>query len=175
MGEVEEQRSTNSVVWIADERNNLLPGRCAVCGDSTSSAVRIWAVESKRVDWIIGAFGVVGVLVARAVGREASRIALPVTPRWWGIWQRRAQAAFGLVCFGVAGLVIALQTQSMGWVILGIVAIIAGFALRLRAFFRFWISAELRPDRDDIVIRRTDPQFDAAAKRVYTNRLNRRS
>ena len=170
----EGERSTTSVLWVADQRDQIMPTRCVVCGETTDAAVRVWAVQSGRIDWLIGALGIVGVRASRALGRDAMQIALPVTPRWFGIWQRRAQASLGFLCFGVAALAFAIATAGVGWLILGLAGFALGLVVRLRAFFRYWVSAELRPDRGDIVIRRSDPKFDAQAKRIYTQRLNRR-
>lgn len=169
----DDERSTRSVLWVADQRDDILPTRCVVSGDSTDGATRVWAVESGRVDWLVGALGIVGVQVAKALGKDTLQIALPVTPRWFGIWQRRAQAAVGLVCFGAAALALAVATTSVGWLIVGLMGIALGLAVRLRAFFNYWISAELRPKSNDILIRRSDPQFDVEAKRIYIQRLNR--
>lgn len=170
----EDERSTTSVLWVADQDDNIVPTRCVVCGESTDTAIRVWAVQCARVDWLIGALGIVGVLAARALGRDAMQIALPVTPRWFGIWQRRAQASVGLMCFGAASFALAIATAGFGWLILGLVGVTFGLALRLRAFFRYWISAELRPDAGQILVKRSDPKFDAEAKRIYIQRLNHR-
>ena len=164
----------DAVLLVTDVVAGRFPTRCVRTGDTTSRATHIWAVASPHADRVVALFGIVGVLALRAVGRDALRLPLPVSPAPFGFWRRRAMAWAALTCVGL-GLV--AESPVRGGTALAVVGVIviAGSALsRARAHSGFWVSAELRPTEGHVIVRRAHPAFDAQARALFLGNLKRR-
>ena len=151
-----------------------MPTCCVVTGVETDKAARLWAVQSRRVDWLIGFGGIIGVLAARLVGREVMRISLPISDRSWGIWRRREAGGVLLLSFGAGAIVAGITRPLTALAVLGIISVALGITVRARAFVNFWISVQLRPETKDIQIRRSHPTFNEAARDLYLRSLGLR-
>ncbi|HEY4334078.1 MAG TPA: hypothetical protein VGM78_15960 [Ilumatobacteraceae bacterium] len=163
-----------SVLRIIDQRENRFPDQCVVTGVQSDGAVKVWAIESRHVDWWMALLGPASVWAMRVLRREAMQVSLPVTQQRWGIWRRRAVIALVMCCFGAGFVVSGVIAARNGAVSFGVILIVAGMLLRVRSFVYFWVSCELRPKSGDIVVRRAHSGFDAAAKRLYVSSVQRR-
>ena len=163
----------DAVLLVSDLAADRYPTRCVWTGEPTSSATHVWALASRHADRIVAVTGVVGVVVWRALGREAMRVPIPVSAGPYGIWRRRAMASAGLACFGLGFAAVSPFTGGPPLAVFGVVLIIVSSLLRARAHSGFWVSAELRPAGGQVIIHRACPGFDAQARDLFVRNLRR--
>lgn len=156
-----------SVLLVADQKAGRFPDRCVLTGEPTESAVRIWAIDSTKCQWLIGLLGPLGVVVARISGRRFTRIALPISSRPWGIWNRRSNLYAATTAAGLGLVAAGLLRPSTAIVVFGVVVIAASRALRMRALQNFWLRAELKPDQAQLLVEPTHANFDREARKLF--------
>lgn len=163
----------DAVLLVSDIAAGRFPTKCVRSGETTSRATHVWAIASRHANRADALFGVVGVTVLRAAGREALRVPIPVAPRPYGIWRRRAGAWAAVTAFG-SGLVLVSPFRGGGpLAVVGVVIIVSAALLRARAHSGFWLSAELRPVEGQVIVRHAHPAFDAEARELFARNLKR--
>ena len=161
----------DAVLLVSDLAADRYPTKCVWTGEPTSSATHLWALASPQADRVVALFGVVGVLVWRALGRKAMRVPIPVSARPYGAWRRRAMTWAGLTCFGLGFVAVSPFTGGAPLAVFGVVLMVVAALLRARAHSGFWISAELRPAEGHVVLHRVHPDFDAQARDLFLRHL----
>ena len=163
----------DAVLLVSDLAADRYPTRCVRTGEPTSSATHLWAIASSHADRVVGLFGVVGVLVWRALGRKAMRVPVPVSAAPYAFWRRRAMTWAGLTCFGLGFVGVSPFKGGVPLAVFGVVLMILSALVRARAHSGFWVSAELRPAEGHVIIHRAGPGFDAQARDLFLRHLRR--
>lgn len=163
----------DAVLLVTDIAADRFPTKCVRTGETTSRATHVWAVASPHTDRVVALFGVVGVLALRAAGKEALRLPIPVTPRPFGFWRRRAATWAAVTCFGFGLLIVSPLRGGRPLAVVGIAVVVMSVLLRARAHSGFWVSAELRPAEGHVIVRRAHPAFDAQARALFVSQLKR--
>lgn len=163
----------DAVLLVSDLDAGRYPTRCVWTGESTSSATHVWALASRHADRVVALFGVVGVLVWRAFGRQAMRVPIPVSEGAYRFWQRRATTWAALTCVGLGFIVVSPLRGGPALAVFGALVMVAASLLRARAHSGFWVSAELRPAEGRVIIHRAHRDFDAQARDLFVRNLRR--
>ena len=163
----------DAVLLVSDLVADRFPTRCVRTGEPTTSATRVWAVASPHADRVVGLLGVVGVLALRALGRDALLVPIPVSQGPFGIWRRRAMTWAGATCFGLGLLAVSPFRGGPALAVFGLVLVVLAALARARAHSGFWVSAELRPEEQHVIICRVHPAFDAEARALFLRALKR--
>lgn len=163
----------DAVLLVADLAAGRFPTTCVRTGVPTSRATHVWAIASRRADRTVALFGTLGVWAMRAAGAKTLRVPLPVAPGPFGIWHRRAAAWAAAACFGFAFVLVSPFRGGAALAIAGLAIMAAAALARARAHSGFWVSAELRPEKGQVIIRRAHPAFDAEARTLFLRHLNR--
>ena len=157
----------DAVLVIADVEAGIFPTHCVRTGESTTSATHVWAATSPQAVALLGA---VGVVALRSLRRPVLRVPLPVAPRPFGIWRRRAAAWAVVTCFGIGTIVMSIRNADPALAVFGVLVVAASIAGRWRSHGGFWVDVELRPGAGHVVVRRAHPQFDADARDLFLRR-----
>ncbi len=154
-----------SVLRVADQDRGAFPDRCVLTGAPTAGAVRVRAVA-----------GAVPELVGDALGGLVAfgpRISLPVDEQALRSYRRRQAIWLTVVALG-AGAVGAGLVRS-GATVLGALLVAGGLAGQAWTRRRRWVQVRGWRGSRDIVVLRTNPEFDRQARRLFTASLGVRN
>jgi hypothetical protein len=163
----------DAVLRVSDIAAGRFPTKCVRTGETTSSATHVWAIASPHADRVVALFGIVGVMVLRASGKQSLRSPIPVAPRPYRFWRRRAATWAALTSFGFGLLVVSPLRGGLPLAVVGVATILMSMLLRARAHSGFWVSAELRPSEGHVIVHRSHPAFDAQARTLFVGGLKR--
>jgi hypothetical protein len=158
---------TRAALRIAAQRCGQVPARCVKTGVPTDGAVHAWAVEVARADVLWLAFGPVLRLVAAAGRRRSERIVLPLSPRAWSSLRRGLAWSVGGAGLGGGALALGLVQGDAALVVVGVMFLVAAWALRAVVLWRRWVGVVLRPGGAEVAVSRASPEFGEAAKALF--------
>ena len=159
-----------SVLRVADQRAERFPEQCVLSGETTERAVRLTATQWEGARWLlcVPAFAAV---VGRLPGRGRCPVALPVSPKVWKAWRRRAIVGVALLLLGVLLVITGLIRGNSQQVVVGAFASVVGAAYQTRIGLRHWVTCRYRPGNGTIIVEPTHPAFDAAAQKLFIRSL----
>jgi hypothetical protein len=163
----------DAVLLVADLAADRYPTTCVRTGEKTTRATHLWALASRHADRVVALLGIVGVLLLRAVGVQAMQVPIPIAEGPYGVWRRRAVVWAAVACFGLGLVAVSPLRGGTPVAVIGVLVMVTAALLRARAHSGFWVSAELRPAKGHVVIRRAHPAFDAEARALFVRRLQR--
>lgn len=159
-----------SVLRVADQIAGVFPDLCVLSGVETTRAVRLTATQFGGPRWLLGVLGFATV-VGWLPGHERCSVALPVSVRVWKMWRIRNAMALSTLSAGVTFAAIAGATGAVTLGVFGVVLSIAAILYHARANHNYWVTCSLHPSSATIVIEPTHPQFDDAARYLFTRTL----
>ena len=158
---------TRAALRMADQRRGRVPTRCVVTGAATDGAVRAWAVELGRADVLWSLVGPPLRPVAALLRRRSERVVLPLAPAGWA--SLRAGLRWAVVVAGLGGgaLALGLVQGDAALIVLGVVLLVAAWAIRALVLWRRWVGVVLRPGGDEVAVSRASPEFGSAARALF--------
>jgi hypothetical protein len=164
-----------AVLRVADQRADRSPTVCVRSGRPTAFAARTEAAELPGALWWDVAVGhVLTMLLARLLRRPRAEVVLAVDEPMWRQWRARLTFAV-VVAAGGAGVALVGAVVGTGALIgLGLVVLVVGWLLRVRALVQCWVSLDLDVGRGVIRVVRAHPAFDAGARELFGRPVDRR-
>lgn len=156
-----------SALRVDDQRAGRFPDVCVLSGVATSHAARVRAIVWRGPRRPLFVPGLVPV-AAFLVRRPSFVVSLPVSADVWTRWRRRVLAGQAAVTFGLVLVGASIIGRQLPPGVFGAVCMVGAVVLRARANRNWWVTCRYDPAASVVVVEPTHPEFDAAARVLFT-------